>query len=116
MAEADLSGVPQQRRQRQRRDGPSSTAAAEQRPPAPDLCVFFFLHEVGKHACLSQFSHSEFTDDTGQTYSCMQQFMMVEKEKAMGDETSRALILTSEYDPAEFKKLGSRIAPWSPEI
>ena len=92
------------------------TAAAEQRPPAPYLCVFFFSHEVGEHASLSQFFHSEFTGSTGQTYFCMEQFMIAEKAKAMGDETSRALILTSEYDPAEFKKLGSRIAPWSPEI
>ena len=74
------------------------------------------MHEVGKHACLSQFSHSEFTDDTGQTYSCMQQFMMVEKEKAMGDETSRALILATEYDLAELNKLGRRISLWSQEI
>jgi ribA/ribD-fused uncharacterized protein len=93
-----------------------SMAAAEQRPPATDLCVFFFSHEVGEHACLSQFFHSKFTDNTGQTYSCMEQFMMAEKAKAMGDETSRGLILTSEYDPAEFKELGRHINPWIQEM
>ena len=41
---------------------------------------------------------------------------MTEKAKAMGDEASRALTLASEYDPAEFKKLGRRFAPWSQEI
>ncbi len=41
---------------------------AEQRSPAPDLCFFFSSHEVGEHACLSQFFHLELTDNTGQTY------------------------------------------------
>ena len=83
-AAANLRGKLQQRRQRQRRDEPTSTAAAEQRPPAPDLCVFCFSHEVGEFACLSRFFYSEFTDNTGgtgQTYSCMEQFMMAEKAK-----------------------------------
>ena len=113
---ADLRVLPQQQRQRQRRDEPTSTAAAKQRPPTPDLCVIFFLHEVGEYAFLSQFFHSEFTDDTGQTYSCMEHIMMAEKAKAMGDETSRALILASENDPAEFNKLGRRITPWIQEV
>ncbi len=45
--------------------------AVEPLPHTPDSCVLSFSHEVGEFACLSQFFHAEFTDETGQNYKCM---------------------------------------------
>ena len=112
---ADFDSEPQPRLLRQRREGPATKAAAEQQQPPPDRCAFFYSHEIGEYACFSQFFQSAFTDGN-QIYSCMQQYMMAEKAKAMGDESSRALLLAAEYDPAEFKRLGRLITPWSQEI
>ena len=94
----------------------AAARAVEPWPHTPDRCVFFFSHEVGEFACLSQFFHAEFTDETGQNYSCMEQYMMAEKAQAMGDEASRALLLAAGYNPAQYKALGRQISPWVQQV
>jgi len=94
----------------------AAARAVEPWPHTPDRCVFFFSHEVGEFACLSQFFHAEFTDETGQNYSCMEQYMMAEKAQAMGDEASRALLLAAGYNPGQYKALGRQISPWVQQV
>jgi hypothetical protein len=58
----------------------------------------------------SQWWPSPFTVD-GQRYATAEHFMMAEKARLMGDETTRARILSA-TDPRTAKKLGRAVAPW----
>lgn len=65
-------------------------------------------------AVFSQWTPSTFTVD-GVTYSCAEQFMMAEKARLFGDETTRARILAT-TSPREHKRLGRLVAGFVDEV
>lgn len=75
--------------------------------PTPDYLFFWEHNGKSVKACLSQWYPCKFTVD-GVVYNCAEQFMMAEKARIMGDDETRAEILTLS-DPQKIKALGRRI-------
>ena len=63
----------------------------------------------------SQWFESKFTVD-GVEYSCAEQFMMAEKAKLMGDESTRSLILKAKDNPRRQQALGKQVEPWNENL
>lgn len=83
-----------------------------------DDFLFFWKHEEKKgsitKACLSQWYPCEFVVD-GIKYNCAEQYMMAEKARVFGDETTRKKILAAS-DPATIKKLGRDVSPFDAAV
>lgn len=84
---------------------------------APLDMLFFWNHRspTGEvtEACLSQWWHCRFAID-GQYYCCAEQYMMAEKARLMGDETTRRRIMQN-TDPEVIKQLGREVKDFDSE-
>ena len=72
---------------------------------------FYFYSHRKKGGYLSQFYPSKFTVD-GETYYCAEQWMMAQKAKLMGDDTTFEKVM-AEKNPIKIKSLGRRVKPWN---
>lgn len=82
--------------------------------------IYFWGHQPSKNgtitkSCLSQWWPCEFKDDSGNTYSSTEQWMMAEKARVFSDHKILEEILGTR-NPKEAKELGRKVALFDNEV